>query len=203
MNIIHSYYCSPFIKRWANYIISQQLLFLAFPYGPGDILVVHPKNNYNSCKRLAELLGVELNSKIRITLNPLHSNAFSPFPKELTVLDLFENWLGIDNPPSRYMLFLMSFFAENPLHQEKLFEMSSKTKEGMEEYYAYCVREKRTLPEVIFDFNSIKIDLALILEGTPLLKPREYSLSSDYKTDKDRVSPTVYYIDGFFGLSLY
>ena len=137
---------------------------------------------------LAELLGIDHNSKIGITRNPLHSNKFIPFPEVLTVLDLFENWLSIDDPPSRYMLFLMSFFAKNPLHQEKLIEMSSKTKEGIEEYYAYCVRERRTLAEVLFDFNSIKIDIELILEGVPLLKPREYSLSSDYQTDKNKVS---------------
>ena len=136
---------------------------------------------------LAELLGVELNSLVKISRNPLSLNRTNPFPETILISDLFENWLSIDEPPSRYMLYLMSFFAKNPLHQEKLLEMFSKTKDGIEEYYAYCVRERRTLAEVLFDFNSIKIDLAIILEGTPILKPREYSLSSDYKTDKNKV----------------
>jgi sulfite reductase alpha subunit-like flavoprotein len=58
--------------------------------------------------------------------------------------------------------------------------MSSKTKDGIKDYYEFCVREKRNVYEVLFDFNSVKIPLVYLIDGISLQKPREYSISSDY-----------------------
>ena len=64
-------------------------------------------------------------------------------------------------PPSRYFLQVLSNFTEDSQYKEKLIEMSSKSVEGKSEYYRYCINEKRTVIEVLSDFNQAKIKLPL------------------------------------------
>ena len=47
---------------------------------------------------------------------------------------------------------VLSFFAGDDIHKEKLKEFASKAAEGKSEYYRYAVREKRTVIEVLNDF---------------------------------------------------
>lgn len=50
--------------------------------------------------------------------------------------------------------------------------------DGIEDYYEYCVQEKRNAYEILFDFNSVKMPLEYLVEGVGFIKPREYSISS-------------------------
>lgn len=59
--------------------------------------------------------------------------------------------------------------------------MSSKTVEGMEEYTRYCYKEKRNVYEILYDFDSVKLNLDYLLEALGLLKPREYSICTSHK----------------------
>ena len=50
------------------------------------------------------------------------------FPKEgISVSDLFEYWLNVMEPPSRYMLKTLSAFVEDEKRAEKLREFASKS----------------------------------------------------------------------------
>jgi hypothetical protein len=55
-------------------------------------------------------------------------------------------------PPSRYFMEVLSYFVEDSMLKEKLLEFASNTVEGKSEYYRYCIRERRTVPEILFDF---------------------------------------------------
>ena len=55
-------------------------------------------------------------------------------------------------PPSRYFMSVLSHFVEDQLHKEKLQEFCSQTVEGKSEYFRYAIRERRTVPEVLYDF---------------------------------------------------
>lgn len=48
---------------------------------------------------------------------------------------------------------VLSFFADDGMHSEKLREFSAKSGEGKSEYYRYAVRERRTVLEVLADFQ--------------------------------------------------
>ncbi len=59
--------------------------------------------------------------------------------------------------------------------------MSAHTQEAETMYHEYAVRERRTVYEILFDFDSFehsKITLEWLLEALPVLKPREYSIST-------------------------
>lgn len=47
---------------------------------------------------------------------------------------------------------VLSYFVVDQMHKDKLREFVSKSVDGKSEYYRYCIREKRTVPEVLFDF---------------------------------------------------
>ena len=68
------------------------------------------------------------------------------------MFELFSYWLNMMEPPSRYFMHVLSFFAGDDIHKEKLKEFASKSAEGKSEYYRYAVREKRTVIEVLNDF---------------------------------------------------
>ena len=57
---------------------------------------------------------------------------------------------------------------------------------GFDEYYAYVVKERRTLLDVLFDFNLVKIPLEIFIQFIGFIKPREYSIASSNKVNKKK-----------------
>lgn len=136
-------------------------------YSPGDILVVHPSNDSDLCRKLAERLNLQLTDVLRIERRDRSSSSSSStrglFPHLISVLELFSDFLAISSPPTKYFFKVMSSFASNELHKEKLAEISSK--EGNEEYYNYAVRERRNVYEILFDFDSVALPLEYLLDA--------------------------------------
>jgi len=100
----------------------------------------------------------------------------------------------------------MAHYATSELHKEKLKEFSSKTsvrfsqltiiKEGKDEYYRYVVKERRTLPEIVWDFGLHKsLPLHLLVELAGRQKPREFSISSSPHLHKDQIHLTMAVIE--------
>ena len=50
------------------------------------------------------------------------------FPEEgITIQELFEYWLNVIEPPSRYFMEVLSYFVKDEQHISKLREFCSKT----------------------------------------------------------------------------
>jgi sulfite reductase alpha subunit-like flavoprotein len=64
-------------------------------------------------------------------------------------------------PPSRYFMRVLAEFVEDELHREKLMEFCSKSVDGKSEFYRYAIREKRTVIEILKDFQPKGITLPL------------------------------------------
>ncbi|KAI8848367.1 hypothetical protein BC829DRAFT_394306 [Chytridium lagenaria] len=86
----------------------------------------------------------------------------------LTIRVLLEKYLDIFG--------ILSYFAADPLHADKLKEFASAA--GQEELYNYCLRLRRTSFEVLQDFNSVKIPINYLLDCFRSLRPRSYSISN-------------------------
>jgi len=148
-------------------------------YQPGDVAVILPRNDPVLCQELAKLLGYNYDDLIEITLNPEHKSKQHFFPKSIvSIRELFEFWLRVAEPPSRYFFKLLSYFTTDELHKEKLQELGRNTNESKIEYNKYCWREKRNVYEILFDFHTVKLPLNYFLEGVGLQKTREYSIST-------------------------
>jgi sulfite reductase alpha subunit-like flavoprotein len=78
---------------------------------------------------------------------------------------------------------VLRHFVEDDLHREKLTEFCSKTVDGKSEYYRYVIKERRTVIEILYDFQPEKITLPLeyLIQLCGRQKPREFSISSSLR----------------------
>jgi sulfite reductase alpha subunit-like flavoprotein len=59
-------------------------------------------------------------------MSQISASSIIEFPEEgIRVDELFEYWLNINEPPSRYFFETLSYFAKNEMHAKRLLELSS------------------------------------------------------------------------------
>jgi sulfite reductase alpha subunit-like flavoprotein len=88
---------------------------------------------------------------------------------------------------------LLSFFALDSQHVEKLREFASA--EGQNDLYAYAHKMRRTTFEVLQDFTSAKIPLKYLLDLIPPMRTRSFSISSSPLVLPNSVELTVAIVD--------
>eukprot|EP00743_Colponemidia_sp_Colp-15_P009001 GILK01009822.1.p1 GENE.GILK01009822.1~~GILK01009822.1.p1 ORF type:complete len:649 (-),score=122.51 GILK01009822.1:47-1993(-) len=174
--------------------IELSLVGSGLMYDPGDVLVVQPRNDSTASDELIRLLNLDPFSVISIAPNAQfkdveRSRPFCGIP--MTVRELFDRWIDFNSIPKRHFFSVLSFFATETQQKEKLKEFSLKTQEGKAELYRYCIRERRTVAEVLFDFHSAVMPLEYLLETVPIIKPREFSISSSLRAHPEQVHITV------------
>ncbi|KAL5220997.1 hypothetical protein ABZP36_025710 [Zizania latifolia] len=91
--------------------------------------------------------------------------------------------------PRRYFFEVMSFFATAEHEKEKLQYFASP--EGRDDLYQYNQKEGRTVLEVLQDFPSVQMPFEWLVQLTPPLKKRAFSISSSPLTDSNQIHLTV------------
>jgi sulfite reductase alpha subunit-like flavoprotein len=167
-------------------------------YAPGDVLSVHPRN---ASEDVDAFLALYANDDVAAAANGVHGdvvvtalrNADAGDTREcelaaavtesspLTVRQLLRTHLDINGMPRRYFFFLLSFFATNEMEAERLREFGSA--EYAEELYRYCMRERRSYTEVLFEFPSARPPLPYLLHMIPRLQPRLFSIASSLRAN--------------------
>ncbi len=148
-------------------------------YAAGDIAVVYPRNVFD-VDSFAKLMGFDPDSVF--SLQPLgdeiHSKQFmSLFPTPCSVRQAFCCYLDVLGTPRRHAVELLSHFATDTIERDKLIEIGA-AKDGVDLYHSYLKREKRGFVELFADFPSCRPPLEWLVRIVPLLKPREFSISS-------------------------
>mmetsp|Transcript_9283 Transcript_9283/g.6643 ORF Transcript_9283/g.6643 Transcript_9283/m.6643 type:complete len:124 (+) Transcript_9283:794-1165(+) len=121
--------------------------------------MVLPRNNTKQAAELIKRYKLKPTTLLKIVpdeaqLSQVSKSSLIKFPNEaISAQELFEYWLDIMAAPSRYMCGIMSHFCPNKMQADKLREFASKTADGKSEYYRYCVRERRSLHDLLFDFG--------------------------------------------------
>lgn len=168
-------------------------------YSPGDIIMIQPKNDETEIREFIRRLGYKPEQVLKIDvdreqLGQLDQSSLLIFPEDgITILELFCYWINLMEPPSRYFMKVLSTVVKDELHRDKLLEFSSKTVDGKSEYYRYCIRERRTVIEILFDFcpDEITLPLEYLIQLCGRLRPREFSISSDYDHFPDQAHVTM------------
>ncbi|KAI9905553.1 hypothetical protein PsorP6_013680 [Peronosclerospora sorghi] len=174
----------------------------------GDVAVVYPENMIGVDDMLEY---VKLDGDTVISINAADGSEQFDLPSPTTVRDLFTKYLAILETPRRSFFEKLSLFATNEEEvgtllivskdscdapqKEKLQELASV--DGVDLLYDYCIREKKTYVEVLTDFPSVKVPLAILLQLIPRQKPRSYSISSSALLHPKRVHLTVAVVDFF------
>ncbi|KAJ3329479.1 NADPH-dependent diflavin oxidoreductase 1 [Blyttiomyces sp. JEL0837] len=147
-------------------------------YEPGDVMIIYPQNLPSDVASVIEHFSWEDVADRPFTLKPTRSDVSMPksWNATMTLRSALEYHLDIFGRPKRYFFELLSFFATDPLHKDKLLEFASAA--GQDDLYNYCHKPRRTYFEVLQDFVSVKLPLEYIFDLIPPMRPRSYSISS-------------------------
>ena len=142
---------------------------------PGDIISIHPKNNKDDVLKFLKYLKIDNPNDI-IYINTT-ANELNYLPQNgIKIFDLFTYYIDILGTPGRSFFSFLSYFALNELEKEKLLELSQA--KYMNDYYKYCVKEKRSYMEVLSEFSSVDIPIEYLLYHIPRIQPRQFSIAS-------------------------
>ncbi|PJF18743.1 NADPH-dependent diflavin oxidoreductase 1 [Paramicrosporidium saccamoebae] len=155
------------------------------PMVPGDVAVLKPVNSDKLVDELLEILKWE--DKV-YHVTALRSEVRIPTTNPISIRSLFKYHLDIVAPPKRIFFQILSQMTVDELHGEKLAELSSA--EGIDLYLDYVYRPKRTPAEVLRDFAAT-VSIEYIFDLFPVLRPREYSISSSSRMHPDEVHITA------------
>ena len=152
-------------------------------YGPGDVLTIHPKNFPDDVEQLLKRMNwTEVADK------PVHftqTNVKDTPNGDLSSLDhsftttlrrLLTEHLDITAIPRRSFFSLIAHFTDDQFHKDRLLEFTKP--EFIDELYDYTTRPRRSILEVLQEFESVKIPWQWAAAVLPELRGRQFSIAS-------------------------
>ncbi|KAM5456272.1 NAPDH-dependent diflavin reductase [Microsporum audouinii] len=159
-------------------------------YAPGDILHITPRNFPQDVDRLIALMGWEEHADIPLQFvtgdgsPPCTSISAPSIPFLLcspgfTLRALLTDYLDIMAIPRRSFFSQVAHFTNDEMHKERLLEFTNP--EYIDEFYDYTTRPRRSILEVLTEFDTVKIPWQLACTVLPVLRGRQFSLASGGK----------------------
>ena len=154
-------------------------------YGPGDVLTIFPKNFSEDVDQLLQRM-----SWTDIADKPIHfaptkastEGAFYPSPPislsgpSTTLRTLLIEHLDLTAIPHRSFFSLIAHFTDDQSHKDRLLEFTKP--EYIDELYDYTTRPRRSILEVLQEFESVKIPWQWAANILPELRGRQFSIAS-------------------------
>ncbi|KAK0513167.1 hypothetical protein JMJ35_004153 [Cladonia borealis] len=154
-------------------------------YGPGDVLTIYPKNSTKDVNELLRRMDwmdvADINIHLTAT-NFVDGDGFYPSPTILppgestTLRKLLTEGLDPTAIPRRSFFSLIAHFTEDQFHKDRLLEFTKP--EYIDELYDYTTRPRRSILEVLQEFESVKIPWQWAANVLPKLRGRQFSIAS-------------------------
>ncbi|KAK6336125.1 NAPDH-dependent diflavin reductase [Orbilia brochopaga] len=143
-------------------------------HSPGDALSILATNPSEVVKEALQILNlpVDADQPLRITPNSSSTRFISP----LTLRTLLTHHLDVTAIPRRSFFAFCAAFCSDEFHRERLVDFTDP--KYAEELYDYTTRPRRSILEVLQEFDSVKIPLAYLVEVIPRIKGRLFSIAS-------------------------
>ncbi|KAF8430038.1 sulfite reductase flavoprotein alpha-component [Tirmania nivea] len=165
-------------------------------YSPGDVVSLSPQNLPKDVSLFISLQGWDSIADIPIKITPTPyllsltgTSALPPPPppiphpvSPLTLRTLLTHHLDITAIPRRSFFAHIANCTSDPLHKERLLEFADP--EHIDELWDYTTRPKRTILEVLQEFDSVKLDWREGLlggGGIGIIRERLFSIASTQK----------------------
>ena len=154
-------------------------------YGPGDVLTIYPQNSTENVDQLIESMQWDHIAEKLINFESKtesqHSHFMSRPPIDLpdasiTFRQLLINHLDLTAIPRRSFFSLISHFTTDPVHKDRLLEFTKP--DYIDELYDYTTRPRRSILEVLQEFESVKIPWQWAANVLPQLRGRQFSIAS-------------------------
>lgn len=155
-------------------------------YGPGDTLTIYPENCAEDVDSLiAAMRWTEIADKpIRCSTKksiPASNIEPPPFPSVpisqcTTLRNLLTKHLDLTAIPRRSFFATIAHFTQDQMHKDRLFEFTKP--EYIDELYDYTTRPRRSILEVLQEFETVCIPWHWALDVLPELRGRQFSIAS-------------------------
>ncbi|KAJ4355758.1 NAPDH-dependent diflavin reductase [Didymosphaeria variabile] len=158
------------------------------PYVPGDVLTIYPKNFPTDVNELLSVM--KWTSVADITLRFTPSSPSVPLTTRLpiphitpttplTLRTLLTNHLDIMSIPRRSFFAQLAHFTTDEFQKERLLEFMNP--EYIDELYDYTTRPRRSILEVLQEFETVKIPWQRLCSIIPAIRGRQFSIASALK----------------------
>ncbi|EFR00663.1 hypothetical protein MGYG_09023 [Nannizzia gypsea CBS 118893] len=159
-------------------------------YAPGDILHITPRNFPQDVDRLIALMGwgEQADMPLQFVTGDGSSASASvsapsiPFllgVPGFTLRALLTDYLDIMAIPRRSFFSQIAHFTKDEMHKERLLEFTNP--EYIDEFYDYTTRPRRSILEILAEFDTVKIPWQSACSVLPVLRGRQFSLASGGK----------------------
>ncbi|CAD6570080.1 MAG: NAPDH-dependent diflavin reductase [Alectoria sarmentosa] len=154
-------------------------------YAPGDVLTIFPKNISEDVDQLLQRMGwTDIADKPMnfIPTKAIIEGIFYPSPpiflsrSSTTLRTLLTEHLDLTAIPRRSFFSLIAHFTDDQFHKDRLLEFAKP--EYIDELYDYTTRPRRSILEVLQEFESVKIPWRWAANVLPELRGRQFSIAS-------------------------
>ena len=171
-------------NHWQDVRHISLTVFESISYAPGDLVSILPKNFPSDVERLLHLMNWTGSADQPIMFIPypgLQPNTSPPIPylrsyPHLTLRILLTDYLDIRAIPRRSFFSNIAHYTDNVMHKERLLEFSNP--ENVDELWDYTTRPRRSILEVLEEFESVKIPWQHAASIFPAMRGRQFSIAS-------------------------
>ncbi|EXJ62918.1 hypothetical protein A1O7_03361 [Cladophialophora yegresii CBS 114405] len=157
-------------------------------YMPGDALAISPRNMPSDVDALIARMNWQHVADTSIRLVPTRpypprlatTTLLSANPiflrRDLTLRTLLTEYLDINAIPRRSFLGSIAHHTSDSMHRDRLLEFTDR--QYLDEYYDYATRPRRSILEILQEFDSVHIPWEEVANIFPLMRPRQFSIAS-------------------------
>ncbi|KAF7877246.1 hypothetical protein EAF04_000930 [Stromatinia cepivora] len=155
---------------------------------PGDTISIFPKNFPEDVQTLIDLMGWNDVADMKLHFKPRSPDWFGAknlvsSQKDLHLVDddqtlreLLIHNLDFQAIPKRRFFEIMAHYTNDPTHKARLLEFRDPV--YTDELYDYTTRPRRSILECLQDFPSVKLPWKEATTIFPIIRAREFSISS-------------------------
>lgn len=154
-------------------------------YTPGDVLTIYPKNFPSDVSQFLECMNWTFMADVPLRFTP-SSPSTSPTKSlpirtldaetTITLRQLLTNHLDIISIPRRSFFAQLAHYTTDEFHRDRLLEFTDP--QYIDELYDYTTRPRRSILEVLQEFESVKIPWQRICSVIPIMRGRQFSIAS-------------------------
>ncbi|KAL5003183.1 NADPH-dependent diflavin oxidoreductase 1 [Aspergillus recurvatus] len=156
-------------------------------YAPGDVITITPKNTAEDVQSLIEMMGWQEQADRLVSLVPRDSTrSINELPTPpihnleshpcLTLRELLINYLDIRAIPRRSFFAAIAHYTTYEMHKERLLEFTNP--EFLDEFWDYTTRPRRSILEILHEFDTVKIPWQHATSAFPIFRGRQFSIAS-------------------------
>ncbi|KAF2107202.1 sulfite reductase flavo protein alpha-component [Lophiotrema nucula] len=168
-------------------------------YSPGDTLTIYPKNFPEDVDHLLKIMQWDAvaDTPLKFKPSPPSISPTSSLPvfnltktTPITLRTLLTNHLDIMSIPRRSFFAHLAHFTSDETQRERLLEFTNP--EYLDELYDYTTRPRRSILEILQEFDTVKIPWQRVCSVIPAIRGRQFSIASaqapaDQKESRTRI----------------